>query len=256
MSFDRQHKRPHLARQRAGRMRGTSSLRPCPSPRARPRRHGPARPSWPSPSGLWQDAGNTGALPNRCHRRRLGYVGWTGWPGAGRPAETQNLRAGAGHSAGERGADGVPTPAHWVLAEPGQAGEATAAPESNVILLGQEPGPGPSAATPERAAAAPGGRSRPRPPLTPRRRPAPGPRPPRTAAAAEAAAAAAATTGRPPPRSTAAARHCRHGGRRHGRRRSRMLPPPQRPPPRALPPRRPPPRTPPPGRCRQRSDRH
>ena len=36
------------------------------------------------------------------------------------------------------------------LAEPGQAGEATAAPESNVILLGQEAGPGPSAATPER----------------------------------------------------------------------------------------------------------
>ncbi|HSS90955.1 MAG TPA: class I SAM-dependent methyltransferase [Streptosporangiaceae bacterium] len=43
------------------------------------------------------------------------------------------------------------------LAEPGQAGEATAAPESNVILLGQESGPGPSAATPERAAAAPAG---------------------------------------------------------------------------------------------------
>jgi hypothetical protein len=43
------------------------------------------------------------------------------------------------------------------LAEPGQAGEATAAPESNVILLGQEAGPGPSAATPERAAAAPAG---------------------------------------------------------------------------------------------------
>ena len=46
-----------------------------------------------------------------------------------------------------RGADG----------EPGQAGEATAGPESNVILLGQEPGPGTSAATPERAAAAPKG---------------------------------------------------------------------------------------------------
>ena len=43
------------------------------------------------------------------------------------------------------------------LAEPGQAGKATAAPESNVILLGQEAGPGPSAATPERAAAAPAG---------------------------------------------------------------------------------------------------
>jgi SAM-dependent methyltransferase len=43
------------------------------------------------------------------------------------------------------------------LAEPGQAGEATAAPESNVILLGQEAGPGTSAATPERAAAAPAG---------------------------------------------------------------------------------------------------
>ena len=43
------------------------------------------------------------------------------------------------------------------LAEPGQAGEATAVPESNVILLGQEAGPGPSAATPERAAAAPAG---------------------------------------------------------------------------------------------------
>jgi Methyltransferase domain len=43
------------------------------------------------------------------------------------------------------------------LAEPGQAREATAAPESNVILLGQESGPGPSAATPERAAAAPAG---------------------------------------------------------------------------------------------------
>jgi SAM-dependent methyltransferase len=38
------------------------------------------------------------------------------------------------------------------LAEPGQAGEATAAPESNVILLGQEAGPGPSAATPEAGA--------------------------------------------------------------------------------------------------------
>jgi SAM-dependent methyltransferase len=43
------------------------------------------------------------------------------------------------------------------LAEPGQAGPATAAPESNVILLGQEAGPGPSAATPEQAAAAPAG---------------------------------------------------------------------------------------------------
>jgi SAM-dependent methyltransferase len=43
------------------------------------------------------------------------------------------------------------------LAEPGQAGQATAAPESNVILLGQEAGPGPSAATPERSAAAPAG---------------------------------------------------------------------------------------------------
>src|SRR5690242_13765068 len=43
------------------------------------------------------------------------------------------------------------------LAEPGQAGPATAAPESNVILLGQEAGPGPSAATPERSAAAPVG---------------------------------------------------------------------------------------------------
>jgi SAM-dependent methyltransferase len=43
------------------------------------------------------------------------------------------------------------------LAEPGQARPATAAPESNVILLGQEAGPGPSAATPERAAAAPAG---------------------------------------------------------------------------------------------------
>jgi SAM-dependent methyltransferase len=43
------------------------------------------------------------------------------------------------------------------LAEPGQAGQATAAPESNVILLGQEAGPGPSAATPEQATAAPAG---------------------------------------------------------------------------------------------------
>jgi SAM-dependent methyltransferase len=43
------------------------------------------------------------------------------------------------------------------LAEPGQAGQTTAAPESNVILLGQEAGPGPSAATPERPAAAPAG---------------------------------------------------------------------------------------------------
>jgi Methyltransferase domain len=45
------------------------------------------------------------------------------------------------------------------VAEPGQAGRATAAPESNVILLGQEAGPGPSAATPERAAAAPDGQA-------------------------------------------------------------------------------------------------
>jgi SAM-dependent methyltransferase len=43
------------------------------------------------------------------------------------------------------------------LAEPGQAGPATAAPESNVILLGQEAGPGPSAATPEQATAVPAG---------------------------------------------------------------------------------------------------
>jgi SAM-dependent methyltransferase len=43
------------------------------------------------------------------------------------------------------------------LAEPGQAGEATAVPVSNVILLGQEAGPGPSAATPERTAAEPAG---------------------------------------------------------------------------------------------------
>ena len=43
------------------------------------------------------------------------------------------------------------------VAGPGQAGAATAGPESNVILLGQEPGPGTSAATPERAAAAPKG---------------------------------------------------------------------------------------------------
>jgi hypothetical protein len=39
------------------------------------------------------------------------------------------------------------------VAEPGQAGEATAGPESNVILLGQEPGPGTAAGPPERAAA-------------------------------------------------------------------------------------------------------
>lgn len=43
------------------------------------------------------------------------------------------------------------------VAGPGQAGKTTAGPESNVILLGQESGPGTSAATPERAAAAPQG---------------------------------------------------------------------------------------------------
>ena len=41
------------------------------------------------------------------------------------------------------------------VAEPGQAGKATAGPESNVILLGQEPGPGTSAATTETAATEP-----------------------------------------------------------------------------------------------------
>ena len=41
------------------------------------------------------------------------------------------------------------------VAGPGQAGEATAGPESNVILLGQEPGPGTSAATTETAATEP-----------------------------------------------------------------------------------------------------
>src|SRR5215471_2857889 len=39
---------------------------------------------------------------------------------------------------------------------PGQAGGAPAGPESNVILLGQDAGAGPSAAPPARAAAAPG----------------------------------------------------------------------------------------------------
>ena len=84
-------------------------------------------------AGSWTADGDTEPAPRRRAQRR----------GTGR-------RRG-----GDASARGV--------AEPGQTGEATAvpkstaAPESNVILLGREAGHGPSAATPQRAAAAPGG---------------------------------------------------------------------------------------------------
>src|SRR6266496_3596319 len=138
-------------------MRDTSSLRPCSSPLAQPRLHGPVRPSWPSPSGLWQDAGNNGGLSP------IGVIeeGWAmsvdrlaGSGTAGGDTEpARRRRAQRGRTGRRPGTDA----GALGVAEPGQAGEATAGPESNVILLGQEPGPGPPAATPERAAAAPPG---------------------------------------------------------------------------------------------------
>ena len=64
-------------------------------------------------------------------------------PGGRRRAERRRTGRRPGANASTRG-----------VAEPGQAG-----PESNVILLGQDAGPGTSAATPERANAAPGGPS-------------------------------------------------------------------------------------------------
>jgi hypothetical protein len=80
------------------------------------------------------------------------------------------------------------------VAEPGQAGEATAGPESNVILLGQEPGPGPSAATPERAAAAPRGQEPAEAAAHAAEATRTGAAPTKDAAAPVAAAATAATT--------------------------------------------------------------
>jgi hypothetical protein len=80
------------------------------------------------------------------------------------------------------------------VAEPGQAGEATAGPESNVILLGQEPGPGPSAATPERAAAAPQGQEPAEAAAHAAETTRAGAAPTKDAAAPDAAAATAATT--------------------------------------------------------------
>jgi SAM-dependent methyltransferase len=81
------------------------------------------------------------------------------------------------------------------LAEPGQAGEATAAPESNVILLGQEAGPGPSAATPERAAAAPAGQQQAEATAYAAEAARTGAAPTHEAAAADAAAAQAGAKG-------------------------------------------------------------
>jgi SAM-dependent methyltransferase len=75
-----------------------------------------------------------------------GTAGGDTEPARGRRAQRRGTGRRRGGDAGAVG-----------LAEPGQAGQATAAPESNVILLGQEAGPGPSAATPERSAAAPAG---------------------------------------------------------------------------------------------------
>src|SRR6516165_1101115 len=120
-------------------MRDTSSLRPRPAPLAQPRFDGPARPSWPSPSGLWQDAGDTGARPNGVIEEgwamsvdRLAGSGTAGAdtePGRRRRAERRRTGRRPGTDASTRG-----------VAEPGQAG-----PESNVILLGQEAAPGTSA---------------------------------------------------------------------------------------------------------------
>jgi hypothetical protein len=78
---------------------------------------------------------------------RLAGSGTAG--GDAEPARSRTAqRRGTGRRrGGDAGAAG--------LAEPGQAGQATAAPESNVILLGQETGSAPSATTPGRAAAAP-----------------------------------------------------------------------------------------------------
>src|SRR5215468_11015542 len=80
-----------------------------------------------------------------------GPAGEDAGPARGRRAQRRRTGRRPGTDAGALG-----------LAEPGQTGEATAAPEttaateSNVILLGQEAGPGRSATAPERPAAAPG----------------------------------------------------------------------------------------------------
>jgi Methyltransferase domain len=66
-------------------------------------------------------------------------------PARGRRAQRRRTGRRPGTDAGALG-----------LAEPGQTGEATAAPESNVILPGQEAGPGRPATAPERPAASPG----------------------------------------------------------------------------------------------------
>src|SRR5215475_12588865 len=133
-------------------MRGASSLRPHRAPMAQPRPHDPTWPSWPSPSGLWQDAGGTGARPNRCIEEgwamsvdRLAGSGTAGGdtePARRRRAQRRRTGRRPGTDAGALGP-----------AEPGQAGEATAAPESNVILLGQQAGPGTPATSPEGTAA-------------------------------------------------------------------------------------------------------
>src|SRR5215510_4982157 len=119
---------------------------------AQPGRHGPAQPPWPSPSGLWQDAGNNGGSP-------IGVIeeGWamsvdrlagSGTAGAdtepARRRGTQRRRAGRkpGTSAGALG-----------VTAPGQAGEVPTGPEPNVTPLGQEAGPGTPAATQVPAAA-------------------------------------------------------------------------------------------------------
>jgi hypothetical protein len=96
-------------------------------------------------------------------------------------------RSGTGRRRGaDDGARGV--------AGPGQAGEATAGPGSNVILLGQEPGPGTSAATPERAAAAPQGQEPAEAAAHAAEASHTGAAPTEDAAAADAAAPATATT--------------------------------------------------------------
>src|SRR5215831_18444041 len=123
-------------------MRDTSSLRPRPSPMARPRLHGPAGPSWPSPSGLWQDAEDTGARrPNRCHRRRLGYVGGQ----AGRERDGRRRHRTWARAQGRAQENGAPAGYRGQHAEWSRAGpeRPAAAPD----------GPAPGGSAPAEAAA-------------------------------------------------------------------------------------------------------
>src|SRR5215470_10821547 len=114
---------------------------------------------WPSPSGLWQDAGHMGGFPSGFSKKVV-LCRSTGCPAVGPPAATQILRAGAGH--GEQGRSG------WGRSGPGQNGPGQNGPEpSGPEPSGPEPS-GPEPSGPEPSGPEPSGpernSGRPRPP--------------------------------------------------------------------------------------------